>query len=72
MEVTKRKKCPCCGSKKIHTMGFDQLCLDCDWMNSMELVCAGQFEDEMLEQEELSLLQVIIPNPNPEHFESSN
>jgi len=53
MEVVKKDKCPKCKSKHIHTMGVDQFCLDCDWMNTAYVVNSGLFEEEIAEQEEL-------------------
>lgn len=47
MKVNLKTKCPCCGSKEIHTLGFDQFCLNCDWINALDLVATGQFEDEL-------------------------
>ncbi len=47
MKVSLKTKCPCCGSKEIHTLGLDQLCLNCDWINSLDLVVSGQFAEEL-------------------------
>lgn len=41
----KKTKCPCCASKEILTMGFDQICLDCNWTNSLMLVELGQLDN---------------------------
>lgn len=40
----RRVICPACGSKDIHTLGFDQICIDCDWTNSQLLVDLGQMD----------------------------
>ena len=47
MKVNLKIKCPCCGSKEIHALGLDQLCLNCDWINALDLVVTGQFEEEL-------------------------
>jgi hypothetical protein len=47
MKVNLKIKCPCCGSKEIHTLGLNQLCLNCDWINALDLVVSGQFEEEL-------------------------
>lgn len=47
MKVNLKTKCPCCGSKEIHTLGLDQLCLNCDWINALDLVVTGHFEEEL-------------------------
>ncbi|MBL7545120.1 MAG: hypothetical protein JNL11_14985 [Bdellovibrionaceae bacterium] len=47
MKVNLKTKCPCCGSKEIHTLGFDQFCLTCDWINALDLVVTGQFDEEL-------------------------
>lgn len=47
MKVNLKTKCPFCGSKEIHTLGFDQLCLNCDWINALDLVVSGKFEEEL-------------------------
>ena len=44
----KKEKCPKCGSKKILTLGFDQMCCECDWDNSFLLVQLGQLDDPVL------------------------
>lgn len=51
MKLSKKTKCPCCGSKEIITLGFDQFCLDCNWDNSFEQVQSGSFESQILELE---------------------
>lgn len=58
MKVELKTKCPNCGSSHIHTMGNDQLCLECDWLNAFELVQCGAFEEEIL-----SLLQSGCEQP---------
>lgn len=63
MEVTKKQKCPKCRSKHIHTMGVDQFCLDCDWMNTTSVVNSGLFEEEIAEQEELLRVEMIKVQP---------
>lgn len=40
-----KSKCPGCGSKAIHTQAFDQMCLDCEWDNSLLLVNRGQLDN---------------------------
>lgn len=51
MKTLKKDSCPCCNSKEVHTMGLDQFCLDCDWMNSSLIVESGLFEMELLAEE---------------------
>lgn len=41
----KKEKCPRCGSKKILTLGWDQMCCVCDWDNSRLLVNLGQLDN---------------------------
>ncbi|MCB0368898.1 MAG: hypothetical protein KDD45_05460 [Bdellovibrionales bacterium] len=55
MKLNLKTKCPCCGSKKILTLDFDQLCFECDWMNAVELVENGQFENELIDLESTSM-----------------
>ena len=57
MKVNLKTKCPCCGSKEIHTLGFDQICLNCDWINALDLVVTGQFEEELEALESFQELQ---------------
>lgn len=40
--------CPACGSKKIITLGLDQLCCSCDWDNSFALVKWGFMDSPTL------------------------
>ena len=54
MKLNLKTKCPCCGSKKILTLDFDQLCFECDWMNAVELVENGQFENELIDLESMN------------------
>ncbi len=61
MKVNLKTKCPCCGSKEIHTLELDQFCLNCDWINALDLVVSGQFEDD-LEALELPL-KISIHEP---------
>lgn len=63
MKVINKTKCPCCGSADIQTLGFDQFCFDCDWINATELVATGQFE------EELSELEILLAQQNYESTE---
>lgn len=57
MKVNPKTKCPCCGSKEIHTLGLDQICLNCDWINALDLVATGQFEEELEALESFQELQ---------------
>ncbi len=41
----KKEKCPRCGSMKILTLGWDQMCCVCDWDNSRLLVNLGQLDN---------------------------
>lgn len=63
MEVTRRTKCPRCKSEHIHTMGVDQFCLDCDWINTVYVVNSGLFEEEIAEQEDLLRLDLMKVQP---------
>lgn len=39
-----KDQCPACGSKNLLTLGLDQLCCDCEWENSFELVRLGYMD----------------------------
>lgn len=54
MKFSKKSKCPRCRSLEIHTMGFDQFCLDCEWTNAIDVVNSGMFEQELQIEAELS------------------
>lgn len=51
MELAKKFKCPCCGSREILNLDSDQICLDCGWNNAIDLVVSGQFDQELAEFE---------------------
>lgn len=42
---TKVTHCPKCGTENIHTLGHDQMCMECDWDNFKLLVDQGQLDD---------------------------
>ena len=44
LKFKKHCKCPNCGGKSLLLLGVDQLCMNCDWMNSVELVDAGHMD----------------------------